>query len=47
MTAGNAILGTMGNNIRQGLTGKFYQAGLCLSLATNVVATALIGYVYW
>ncbi|KAF9459872.1 hypothetical protein BDZ94DRAFT_1324478 [Collybia nuda] len=43
----NAVLATMGGNIDDGIVNEIFTVGLRLSLATNIVATALIGYVYW
>lgn len=36
-----------GANVDFGLPNRFYAATIGLSLGTNVIATALIGYVYW
>ncbi|KAF9469479.1 hypothetical protein BDZ94DRAFT_1303192 [Collybia nuda] len=42
-----SILSSIGDNSETNTAGSIFGAGLGLSLATNVIATALIGHRYW
>ncbi|KAF9459213.1 hypothetical protein BDZ94DRAFT_1312588 [Collybia nuda] len=47
MSLANAVLASMGRDFLSGLVNTTFLMGIRLSLAANVVATALFGYIYW
>lgn len=43
----NSIFSTMGDDIGKWLVDTTFRVSVGLSLGTNIIATSLIGYIYW